>query len=174
MIQSFINALVQKLEEKFRSSWMPLEALTERSTVQYFNNCKVFVYHHVAIQKTLSCLSFLDLGFFSPKSNSFLILSSPEHPSSKYQADLATGREHQLTTGKRKGLNMTSRAQFATLPLVKPVVWFARAVVNWPSRSVAKSAYSQTPLDIEEAIKSVLMKWVMLLRSKNTFYLNKC
>ena len=40
----------------------------------------------------------------------------------------------------RKGLNTTSSAQFAALPLVKPVVWFARAVVNWRSRSVAKSA----------------------------------
>ena len=40
----------------------------------------------------------------------------------------------------RKGLNATSSAQFAALPLVKPVVWFARAGVNWRSRSVAKSA----------------------------------
>ena len=40
-----------------------------------------------------------------------------------------------------KGLNMTSGAQFAALPLVKPVVWFARAVVYWRSRTVAKSAY---------------------------------
>ena len=30
----------------------------------------------------------------------------------------------------RKGLNSTSGAQFAAQPLVKPVVWFARAVVN--------------------------------------------
>ena len=43
----------------------------------------------------------------------------------------------------RKGLNSTSGAQFAAQPLVKPVVWFARPVVNWRSRSVAmhKSAY---------------------------------
>ena len=40
----------------------------------------------------------------------------------------------------RKGLNSTSVAQFAAVPLVAPVVWFARAVVNWRSRSVAKSA----------------------------------
>ena len=40
----------------------------------------------------------------------------------------------------RKGLNMTSGAQFAALPLVKPVVSFVRAVVNWRSRSIAKSA----------------------------------
>ena len=47
-----------------------------------------------------------------------------------------------LDDGKaRKGLNTTSGAQFATLSLVKQVVWFARAVVNWRSRSVAKSAY---------------------------------
>ena len=84
MIQSFIKALVKKLEEKFRSSWMSLEALPERCKFQYLYNCKLFIYHHVAIKKTLSCLSFLDLGFFSPKSNSFLILSPPEHPSSKY------------------------------------------------------------------------------------------
>ena len=32
------------------------------------------------------------------------------------------------------------RCQFAAPPLVKPVVWFARAVVNWRSCSVAKSA----------------------------------
>ena len=46
----------------------------------------------------------------------------------------------------RKGLNSTSGAQFATLPLVKPVVSFARAVVNWRSRSVAKSAYCNETL----------------------------
>ena len=40
----------------------------------------------------------------------------------------------------RKGLNSNSGAQFVVLPLVKPVVWFARTVVNWRSRSVAKSA----------------------------------
>ena len=40
----------------------------------------------------------------------------------------------------RKGLNSTSGAQFAALTLVKPIVWFVRAVVNWSSRSVAKSA----------------------------------
>ena len=60
------------------------QALIERCKFQYLNNCKLFIYHHVAIQKTLSRLSFLDLGFFSPRSNSFLILSPPEHPSSKY------------------------------------------------------------------------------------------
>ena len=56
--------------------------------------------------------------------------------------DLATGRERQLTTGKRaERTNTTCGAQFAALQLVKPFVWFARAVVNWRSRSVAKSAY---------------------------------
>ena len=45
--------------------------------------------------------------------------------------------------GARKGLNAISGAQFAALPLVKPVVWFARVVVNWRSRSIAKSAYYQ-------------------------------
>ena len=39
---------------------------------------------------------------------------------------------------KQKGLNTTSGTQFAALPSVKPVVWFARAVVNWRSSSVAK------------------------------------
>ena len=40
-----------------------------------------------------------------------------------YYADLATERERHLTTGKRaEGLNSTSGAQFAALPLVKPVV----------------------------------------------------
>ena len=41
------------------------------------------------------------------------------------QADLATGRERHLTTGKRAErtkLNSTSGGQFAALPLVKPVV----------------------------------------------------
>ena len=41
----------------------------------------------------------------------------------------------------RKGLNTTSGAQFAALPLVKSVVWFARPVVNWRSCSVSKSTY---------------------------------
>ena len=36
----------------------------------------------------------------------------------------------------RKGLNATSDVQFVPLPLVKPVVWIARAVVSWGSRSV--------------------------------------
>ena len=38
----------------------------------------------------------------------------------------------------QKGLNSTSGAQFVTLPLVKPVVSFVRAIVNWCSRSVAR------------------------------------
>ena len=42
----------------------------------------------------------------------------------------------------RWGLKSTSGAQFAAVLLVKPVVWFAHAVVNWRSRSVAKSAQS--------------------------------
>ena len=41
----------------------------------------------------------------------------------------------------RKGISSTSGAQFVAQPLVKPVVWFARAVVHWRSRPVAKSAY---------------------------------
>ena len=41
----------------------------------------------------------------------------------------------------RKGPNTTSIAQFAALPLVKPVVWFSRPFVKWRSRSIAKSAY---------------------------------
>ena len=42
---------------------------------------------------------------------------------------------------RTKSMNSTSGAQFAAQLLVKPVVWFARAVVNWRSRSVAKSVY---------------------------------
>ena len=38
-----------------------------------------------------------------------------------------------------KARDGTSGAQFAALPLVKPVAWFAGAVVNWRPRSVAKS-----------------------------------
>ena len=58
-----------------------------------------------------------------------------------YRADLATERESQLTTGKRaESTKRDFRCQFAGLPLVKPVVWFARAVFNWSSLSVAKSA----------------------------------
>ena len=38
----------------------------------------------------------------------------------------------------RKRLNLTSGVKFVPLPLVNPVVWFARAVVNRCSRSVAK------------------------------------
>ena len=40
----------------------------------------------------------------------------------------------------------TARRFFAVSPrLVKPVVWFAGAVVNWRSRSIAKSAYICPP-----------------------------
>ena len=39
----------------------------------------------------------------------------------------------------REGPNTTSIAQFALLLLVKPDVWFARAVVNFCFRSAAKS-----------------------------------
>ena len=38
-------------------------------------------------------------------------------------------------------LNASSGAQFVALPLVEPVVWFALAVINWRSDSVAKAAY---------------------------------
>ena len=48
---------------------------------------------------------------------------------------------NRIRISARKGLNSTSGAQFVALPLVKPVVWFAGAVVNWRSRSVAKSAF---------------------------------
>ena len=41
----------------------------------------------------------------------------------------------------QKGLNATSGAPFSSLWLVIPVVWFACTVVNWRSRSVAKSVY---------------------------------
>ena len=34
---------------------------------------------------------------------------------------------------------------FATLPLVKPVIWVLRVVVNWRSRSIAKSACDACP-----------------------------
>ena len=40
----------------------------------------------------------------------------------------------------QKGLKSTSGAQFASLALIKPVVWFAHVVINWCSCSVAKSA----------------------------------
>ena len=40
----------------------------------------------------------------------------------------------------QKVLNATSGAQFAALPLVKPLVWFSDLFVNWRSRFVAKSA----------------------------------
>ena len=43
-------------------------------------------------------------------------------------------------TGKRAERTKLG-TQFAALPLVNPVVSFARAVVNRRSRSVAKSAY---------------------------------
>ena len=52
-----------------------------------------------------------------------------------------TGKSADDGKSARKVLHVTSGAQFSALPLVKPVVWFARAVVNWRSRSVAKSAY---------------------------------
>ena len=45
------------------------------------------------------------------------------------------------TSGRHKGLSSTSSAQFASQPLVKPVVWFVRTVIEWHSHSIAKSAY---------------------------------
>jgi len=50
--------------------------------------------------------------------------------------------------GKARGEDTTSGAKFAPLPLVKSVVWFTRAVFNWRSRSVAKSAYSVLTLKV--------------------------
>ena len=46
--------------------------------------------------------------------------------SSFYKADLATGRERQLTTGKRaeRTKHGFRCSFFSALPLVKPVVWF--------------------------------------------------
>ena len=44
-------------------------------------------------------------------------------------------------------LQVVGKPKFVALPLVKPVVWFARAVVNWRSRSVAKSAFYKVPND---------------------------
>ena len=41
----------------------------------------------------------------------------------------------------RKGLNTTSGALFVAQRLVKPIIWFARAVVTWRSPTAAKSAY---------------------------------
>ena len=47
-----------------------------------------------------------------------------------------------VTSSARKGLHSTSGA---AQPLVKPVIWFARAVVNWRSLFIAKSAYYPAP-----------------------------
>ena len=53
-----------------------------------------------------------------------------------------TTEQERHTTGKRaERTERDFRCQFAALPLVKPVVWFARPVVYWRSRSVGKSAY---------------------------------
>ena len=41
----------------------------------------------------------------------------------------------------RKRLNSTSGAQITAQPLVKPVVKFARTIVNCRSHCAAKSAY---------------------------------
>ena len=49
------------------------------------------------------------------------------------QADLAIERERQLTTGtptERTERDFRCPILFAALPLVKPVVWFAHALVN--------------------------------------------
>ena len=55
----------------------------------------------------------------------------------------------------RWGLKSTSGAQFAAVLLVKPVVWFAHAVVNWRSRSVAKSAQS-----LCWEMETIILLWV--------------
>ena len=68
----------------------------------------------------------------------------------------------------RKGLNSTSGPRFAAQPLVKPVVWFARAVVNWRSRSVAKSAYfSEAATGI--SLKINLVKFTYIPRLARRF-----
>ena len=55
-------------------------------------------------------------------------------------ANLATEQERQLTGKRVERTKRDFRSKFAALPLVKLVVRFERDVVNWRSRSVAKSA----------------------------------
>ena len=57
------------------------------------------------------------------------------------------------------GTNTTSCAQFAALPLVKPVIWFARPVVNWRSRSVAKSG-----------VRGLILYYFLLQGKKRQFH----
>ena len=57
----------------------------------------------------------------------------------------------------RKGRNSTSGTQFSALPLVNPVVWFARAVVNRRSHSVAK----------EHKSLRINMRQVLFLNAEN-------
>ena len=42
------------------------------------------------------------------------------------------------------------RLPLPVLPLVKPVVWFTRAVVKWRSRYVAKSAYLRLSVGLQK------------------------
>ena len=60
--------------------------------------------------------------------------------SSHRNISICNGTGASVDDGKaRKGLNTTSGAQLASLPLVKPVVWFARGVVViWRSRFIAR------------------------------------
>ena len=57
-----------------------------------------------------------------------------------FKADLATERERQLTKGSaRKGLNATCGAQFAALPLVKPIFFICASHRQCGSVVFAKS-----------------------------------
>ena len=90
---------------------------------------------HEVAETSLSSQSFQTIMNISHRSYSTLVLGWFSN---------RTGTSVDNGKRARKGLNATSGAQFAALPfgqLVKPVaepvVWFAHAIVNWRSRSVA-------------------------------------
>ena len=87
--------------------------------------------------------------------------------------DLATKRERQLTTGKRaKRTKLDFRCPISAQPLVKPVVWFARAVVNWRSRSVAKSGnLSQDVFKRRTSTESEAFSLLVICLDANKFVL---
>ena len=79
----------------------------------------------------------------------------------------ATERERQLTTGNaRQGQNATSGAEFATLPLVKPVVWFVHAVAPSQEKrcmTTLKTAVEQTKHEWTWSIKDSVKAWSLLV-----------
>ena len=108
-------------------------------------NCNGSELKQVVQMPRASCQSSWPSGFgqLNPSPHSW-IFTSVSVDSSLHSLLLGwlSNRTGTIVDDGKARRNMTSSAQFAALPLAKPVARFAHAVVNWHSRSVAKSVYS--------------------------------